>query len=283
MKISNSVSRRALLSTIAAAPVIFAKGKKVPVGLELYSVRNELTKDLFGTVTAVAKLGYECVEFYSPYFQWTPAYAKDVRKLLDDLGVKCHSTHNGANSFTPENIGKATELNQIIGSKMIVMASAGRVEGIDGWKKVAERLSFGADQLKSAGMRAGFHNHQVEFKAIDGVRPMEVLAKNTPKNVVLQLDVGTCVEVGVDPVQWINQNPGRINSMHLKDWAPETGHADKGYKVLFGEGAAPWKKVLDAAEKKGGIEFYLIEQEGSRFTPIETAEKCLASYKKMRG
>jgi len=283
MKTLNSVSRRALLTTIAAAPVIFAKGKKVPVGLELYSVRNELTKDLFGTVTAVAKQGYECVEFYSPYFQWTPAYAKDVRKLLDDLGVKCHSTHNGSNSFTPENIDKAMELNQIIGSKMIVMASAGRVEGIDGWKKVAERLSTAADKLKSAGMRAGFHNHQVEFKPIDGVRPMEVLAKNTPKNVVLQLDIGTCVEVGVDPVQWINQNAGRINSMHLKDWAPETGHADKGYKVLFGEGAAPWKKIFDAAEKKGGIEFYLIEQEGSRFTPLETSEKCLASYKKMHG
>lgn len=283
MKTLNSVSRRALLTSIAAAPLIYAKGKKVPVGLELYSVRNELQKDLFGTVKEVAKLGYECVEFYSPYFQWTPAYAKDVRKLLDDLNVKCYSTHNGANSFAPENIDKAAELNQIIGSKMIVMASAGRVEGADGWKKVAERLQSSADKLKSSGIRTGFHNHATEWKAVDGgVRPMDVLAKNTSKNVVLQLDVGTCVEMGVDPVGWINQNPGRIASMHVKDWAPETGHVDKGYKVLFGEGAAPWKKIFDAAEKKGGIEFYLIEQEGSRFTPIETAEKCLASFKKMR-
>jgi hypothetical protein len=66
----------------------------------------------------------------------------------------------------------------------------------------------------------------------------------------------------------------------LKDWG---AGPDKGYKVLFGEGDVPWNKVLDAAEAKGGVEFYLIEQEGSRFSPMETAEKCLASYKKLRG
>ncbi len=67
--------------------------------------------------------------------------------------------------------------------------------------------------------------------------------------------------------------------MHLKDYAPG---ADKGYRVLFGEGVVPWPQVLDAAEKTGGVEYYLIEQEGSRFNAFETAERCLASFKKMR-
>ncbi|MEO7649215.1 MAG: sugar phosphate isomerase/epimerase, partial [Bryobacteraceae bacterium] len=93
--------------------------------MELFSVREELSKDLFGTVTAVAKIGYQGVEFYAPYFQWTPAYAKEVRKLLDDLGIVCFSTHNGSSSFTPENLSKAIELNTILGSKLVVMASAG--------------------------------------------------------------------------------------------------------------------------------------------------------------
>src|SRR2546423_14032054 len=101
-----------------------------------------------GTVRGVAKMGYEDVEFYSPYFEWTPAYAKDVRKLLDDLGIRCFSTHNSATSLTSENLPHAIELNQIIGSKSIVMASAGRVQGLDGWKTVAETLDRAAEKLK---------------------------------------------------------------------------------------------------------------------------------------
>ncbi|HWQ54322.1 MAG TPA: sugar phosphate isomerase/epimerase family protein [Bryobacteraceae bacterium] len=277
MKSLQSISRRSFLALAASAPLVPAMAKRrVPVGLELYSVRDQLKEDLFGTVRAVAKMGYEGVEFYSPYFSWTPAYAKDVRKLLDDLGIVCFSTHNGSESFAPQNLEKAIELNKIIGSKIIVMASAGKVEGIDGWKGVADRLNAGAEKFKTQGLRAGFHNHQTEFKPIDGQKPIEVLAARTTKDVVLQLDVGTCVDAGSDPVAWIQKNPGRIRSVHCKDWSPE-----KGYKVLFGEGASPWKKIFEAAEKTGGVEYYLIEQEGSDYPPLETVERCLASFKKI--
>jgi sugar phosphate isomerase/epimerase len=268
----------------AAAPLVPAmaqtKNRNIPIGLELYSVRNELDKDLNGTVTAVAKMGYKVVEFYSPYFGWTTDQAKDVRKLMDGLGIRCNSTHNGMNAFTGDGIAKAIELNKILGAKYIVLASAGRVNGNDGWKTVAETATKAAEQFRSAGLRGGYHNHKPEFVAVDGKRPMDILAANTPKDFMLQFDVGTCVEAGQDPVAWINANPGRINSLHLKDWGAGEG---KGYKVLFGEGDVPWKKVLDAAESKGGVEYYLIEQEGSRFPAIETAEKCLANYKKIHG
>jgi sugar phosphate isomerase/epimerase len=277
----NSISRRSFLALAGAAPFALAahKLKSVPVGLELYSVRDELAKDLMGTVRAVAKMGYEVVEFFSPYYQWTPDYAKEVRKLLDDLKIRCLSTHNGANAFTPEGIQKAIELNQILGCKYIVMASAGRVEGIDGWKGVAERLTAASEKLNPLKMRAGFHNHKTEFVPIEGIRPMDVLAANTPKDVTLQLDVGTCVEAGADPVAWINANPGRITSLHCKEWGAGEG---KGYSLLFGEGDAPWAKIFEAAESIGGVEYYLIEQEGSRFPPLETAERCLAAFKKLR-
>jgi len=106
-----------------------------------------------------------------------------------------------------------------------------------------------------------------------------VIAKNTSKDFALQLDVGICIEAGSDPVAWINANPGRIRHIHCKDYSPDAG---KGYKVLFGDGAAPWQKILEAAEKTGGIEFYLVEQEGSAYPPMETAERCLATIKKMR-
>ena len=256
----------------------WAQQKPVPLGLELYSVRNELMKDLNGTVTAVAKVGYEIVEFYSPYFEWSVEQAKSIRKLLDDLGIRCLSTHNGANSLTAEGLQKAIELNQIIGSKYIIVASAGKVSGVDGWKGFAERLTTAAEKLRPLGMYTGFHNHQTEWRPVDGQRPMDILAANTPKDVALQLDCGTCVEAGADPVAWINANPGRIKSTHLKDWA-----AGRGYAVAFGEGDVPWAPLLDAAEKTGGVEYHLIEQEtAAAGESIAMARRCLENYKKLR-
>lgn len=281
MSLEETLSRRSFLALSAAAPLAFASpaDKNIPIGLELYSVRNELAKDLPGTLQAVAKMGYQVVEFFAPYFDWTADYARRVRKILDDSGIRCNSTHNNTPSFTTGGLKKAAELNQILGAKFIVMASAGRVNGLDGWKQLADTLTRVSETLRPLGLRSGYHNHQLEFTPIGGKRPIEVIAANTPKDFMLQLDVGTCVEVGSNPVSWIEANPGRINSMHLKDWASGEG---KGYGVLFGEGDVPWKAVLDAAERVGGVEYYLIEQEGSRFPALETAERCLANWKKMR-
>lgn len=109
-----------------------------------------------------------------------------------------------------EGLPKAVELNQILGSKYLVLAQAPRVSGLDGWKKVADQLSDISERLKPAGLRTGYHNHQAEFTPLEGKIPMEVLAANTPPEVMLQFDVGTCVQMGADPVAWIKANPGRI-------------------------------------------------------------------------
>jgi len=87
--------------------------------------------------------------------------------------------------------------------------------------------------------------------------------------------------MGQDPVAWIKSHPGRIRSMHCKDWAPGRKEDEKQYRVLVGEGTAPWKQIVAAAQSVGGIEYYLIEQEGSRFSSIETAKRCLANWKKI--
>lgn len=276
----SNLSPAARLAATAALPLAsaVAQGKKIPVGLELFSVRNELQKDLMGTVRAVAKMGYDCVEFFSPYFAWKPDYAKQVRQMMDDAGIRCLSTHNGGESFTADGLSHAIELNKILGTQFIVLASAGKVTTLDGWKEVAAKLNMGAEKMKPAGLRAGYHNHQLEFTPLEGKRPVEVLAANTNPDVMLQFDVGTCIEAKSDPVAWIEQNPGRIRSMHCKDWGP-----DKGYKVLVGEGVAPWKKLFEAAEKTGGLEFYLVEQEGSRYPELETAQRCLENFRKLHG
>jgi sugar phosphate isomerase/epimerase len=265
----------AMLPWALRAPAA-AAASKIPVGLEMYSVRDALDKDPIGTVRAVAEMGYQGLEFYAPYFAWTPAQAKDMRKLLDDLRIRCFSTHNDSDFFSGDKLQHARDINLILGSKYLVMASSHAKPGPDGWREVADTLNAAAEKVEADGLRVGYHNHQPEFILTNGVRPMEILAKNTKPSVMLQLDVGTCIEARADPVAWIKANPGRIRSMHCKDWSPD---AAKKYSVLFGEGVADWKSLFHAAENGGGIEYYLVEQEGSRFSELETARKCLQGFR----
>ncbi len=276
-------SRRTFVAMSAALPWALrgiASGlpssKSIPVGLELYSVRDDLQKDPQGTVRAVAKMGYQCVEFYAPYFDWTTAQAKDMRKLMDDSGIRCHSTHNDENFFGEDKIAHATELNKILGAKYMVQAWSDPKPDLDGWKALADKLNAASDKLASSGLKVGYHNHDAEWKPVNGKRPIEILASNTKPSVMLQLDIGTCLEAGADPVAWIKANPGRIRSIHCKDWSPDP---NIGYKTLFGEGKADWKGIFKAAESVGGVEFYLVEQEGSRYPELETAQRCLQAFR----
>ena len=272
------IARRNFLAFTAVLPWAWkaaAASPAIPMGIEMYSVREELKKDPEATVRAIAAMGYQGLEFYAPYFEWTHAQAQEMKQLMDDLGIRCFSTHNDASFLTAEHIQNAIDLNLNLGSKYVVMASSHPKPGLDGWKEIAETLNVAAGKLESAGLKAGYHNHQLEFTAVDGVRPMEVLAKNTKPTVMLQLDVGTCLEAGSDPVAWIHANPGRIRSVHVKDWSPASG---KGYAVLFGEGVADWPAIFAAAQSVGGAEYYLMEQEGSRYPELETAKKCLEAY-----
>ena len=276
---THTVSRRTFLAMSATLPFALrtSAASSIPVGLELYSVRKELQRDPQATVRAVAKMGYQCVEFYAPYFQWSEDETKQMRKLLDDLGVRCYSTHNDSSNVNAENIAKARDRNMMLGCKYVVIASTHpQPTELDSWKTVADALNAAEEQLAKSGLHAGYHNHEPEFTPMGGGRPMEVLAKNTKPSIMLQLDVGTCLKAGSDPVAWTRANPGRIRSLHLKDWSSDPA---KGYSVLFGEGNADWKGILAAAESVGGAEYYLIEQEGSRFSELETADRCLQAFR----
>jgi sugar phosphate isomerase/epimerase len=279
-------SRRSFLAMSAAIPWAcrdlasgLASSKAVPVGLELYSVRHSLEKDPQGTVRAVAQMGYQIVEFYGPYFEWSEAQAKDMRRLMDDLGIRCLSTHNDEANFSDAKIEHTKSLNLILGSKYVVQAWSDPKPSIDGWKELAAKLNTAAVKLASSGLKVGYHNHDAEWKPVEGKRPIEILAANTEAEVMLQLDVGTCLEAGADPVAWITANPGRIRSIHCKDWSADPSI---GYKTLFGEGKADWKRIFQAAESSGGVEYYLIEQEGSRYPELETVRRCLEAFRETR-
>jgi sugar phosphate isomerase/epimerase len=159
------LSRRSFLTIAAAFPwALKARAlASIPLGLELYSVRGDLKRDPFGTVRAVGEMGYQCVEFYAPYFDWDESQAKQMRKLLDDLGMRCYSTHNNREHFDPKNLPRARDLNLIMGSKYMVLAWSDPKSNADDWKKLANDLNTAADQLASSGLTPGYHNHQTEF------------------------------------------------------------------------------------------------------------------------
>src|SRR5438552_17944205 len=138
-----TLSRRSFLALTAATPFALsaADRKQVPVGLELYSVRNELEKNLSGTLDGVAKMGYECVEFYAPYYDWTPEYTKQVRTQLDTLKIRCYSTHNELKSFKPDGIERAIELNRALDARYVVLSEPGDITDIAGWKRDSEMLN----------------------------------------------------------------------------------------------------------------------------------------------
>jgi sugar phosphate isomerase/epimerase len=278
---TRSFSRRSFLACTAVMPWAWrlSAASAIPMGIEMYSVRDELGKDPQGTVRAISAMGYQGLEFYAPYFEWSHTQAEEMKKLMDDLGIRCFSTHNDRAYMDKEHIQNAIDLNLNLGSSYVVMASSKPKPGLDGWKEVAEALNFAADKLEASGLKAGYHNHELEFEPVAGARPMEILAKNTRPSVMLQLDVGTCIAAGSDPVAWIRANPGRVRSLHCKDWSPEAG---KGFRVLFGEGVADWKAIFAAAQSVGGAEYYLMEQEGSRWSELETAKKCLETYRANR-
>ena len=283
----HSLSRRAFLALAGTAPIVSALGeaatnlprKRIPVGLEMYTLKDEEQKDRMGTLRAVAEMGYEGVEFWGPYFEWTAAYAKEVRKQLDALGIACYSTHTRAAYYSDENFPHVIELNQILGSRYVVMDHAPEKPTLSGWKENAALLTKAYERLRPLGIGAALHNWTTEWRLLEGQRPIDLLAANTPPGFAFQIDLGTCLGEGADPVAFIEANPGRVKSYHLKD-----SSRDKTKRgLLLGEGDAPWARIFEAAESKGGVEYYLIEQEGSRFTPLETARRSLEIFRKLHG
>jgi hypothetical protein len=141
--------------------------QEYPIGIELYAVRGELSRNLPNTLRTVAQIGYKVVEFYSPYLSWTFPRAKEVRTLLDDLGLRCFSTHNAFGALTPgETMAKAIELNQILGARHIILASPPpNTNGLEDWKRVSGQLTAAVDQLKPHGLFAGFGRHCRQYPA----------------------------------------------------------------------------------------------------------------------
>ena len=280
-----SLSRRQFLQTsltataalsVAAPAKLFAAGEyggnKIPFGLQLYSVRNECAKDLVGTVTAVAKMGYKAVEFAGYHGR----DAKTLRQLLDDVGLKCCGTHLGLDQLLGDMLAKTVEFNQTLGNPFLIVASLpGKyTKTRAGWQEAADHFSEVADKVKPQRMRVGYHNHNIEFKAIDGELPWDTFFKRAKKEVVIQFDTGNGMAEGGDPMIFLKKFPKRTASVHVKPFSKAKPNA------LIGDDEHPWKEIFHLCETVAGVEWYIIEYESDAFPPLVSVQKTLEVMKR---
>jgi len=260
------------LRPLAAAPEA-GKKKRIPIGLQLYSVRSECRKNFPGTIEAVGKLGYDGVEF-AGYYRWERK-PKALRKLLDDNRLRCCGTHTPLDSLLGDSLKRTVELHKALGNTFLIVPGLPRqYHGTrEKWLAAAKLFNKIAEKVKPQGMRVGYHNHSHEFRKLGGETGWDILFSNTRPEVVMQLDVGNCMGGGGDPVAILKKFPGRAATIHLKEFRAKSG--------VVGEGKAPWKDVFALCETSAGTEWYIVEFDRSGLPPLDCARRCLESLKKM--
>ena len=256
----------AAMSLPASLSAAAGSKKKIPVGLQLYSVRNECEKDLPGTIAKVAKIGYKGVEFAGYYGR----DAKTLRQLLDDNGLKCCGTHIGLETLLDDNLPKTIEFNQILGNKFLIVPglAAKHTESRQAWQKTAETFNELAEKVKASKMRVGYHNHTIEFKPLDGEMPWDTFFGHTKKEVVMQFDTGNAMHGGGDATIFLKKYPGRAATVHIKPFSKAKPNA------LLGDDELPWPVIFQLCETSAKTQWYIVEYESDAFPPLISVEKC---------
>ena len=298
-------SRRTFLKTGAIAATaaammpkqLFANAAPIQrVGLQLYSVRDAMTKDPAGTLKKLADMGYKTVEHANyidrKFYGWN---AKEFKKVLDGLGLQMPSGHTvmtpehwdaAKNDFT--DVWKATvEDAAAMGQKFVIspwMDERVRHD-TDLLKRTLDQFNKSGELCQKYNMRFGYHNHDFEFTTMVGdIRLFDYIMQNTdPARVSQQLDIGNMYGRENDAIAIINKYPGRFISMHVKDEVKsESKNEGTGYEsTILGRGVLPVKEVLKAAKKTGGTVYLIIEQESYQgMDPIDCVKIDLQTMKK---
>ena len=263
-----SSTRRTFLKTAGAAAATMAGSRvlpaaplQLPIGLQLYSVRNLLPKDFAGTLKQLYAAGYREVEA-AGYFDKSAA---DFRHAMDDAGLRCISTHLTLSALRTK-LDESLEYAHALGLEYIICSSSGGVHRdpaakgettLDDWRYIAGEFNRIGAAIKAAGMTFGIHNHIPEFAVLDGTTVYDELLRLTdPKLVVFEMDCGWVTASGHDPVAYLSKTPERFPLLHVKDMARETD--GKFHSVVMGQGVANYHRILHAAT---GLKHYFIEQE----------------------
>jgi sugar phosphate isomerase/epimerase len=231
--------------------------RKDQISIQLYTLRDLLSKDIDGTLGKVAAAGYEYVEFAGFYGR----SAGEIRELLDRHGLKTSSAHVPLTDFQSRLDGVVDDLVTLGAGWGIVPFVAPDSRSEEALKGIASQFDGFATRLHEAGIKFGYHNHDFEFttKSADGVSVFDqMIAVTTPGLVSFELDAFWAAVGGVDPTEVIRANPDRIGLVHLKDG--KAGAIERGKDLPFGEGDLDWDGIL-AASREAGVEWYVTEQD----------------------
>jgi sugar phosphate isomerase/epimerase len=259
---------------LMAAPV------RLPIGLQLYSVRNLLPKDFDGTLQKLAAAGYREVEA-AGYFDKT---AGEFGNALQKAGLKCVSTHHQLVQLKTQ-FDDLIEYGQALGLEYIICSSASVHRdptrtgdlNLDDWRYVADQFNAIGEKVKAAGMTFGYHNHTVEFGKENGVVYFDELLKRTdPKLVCFEMDCGWVVVGGHNPVEYLSRYPERFPMLHVKDMIKQPD--GKWRNVVMGKGSIDYRPIFRAAT---GLKHYFIEQEEFEGDPITELRANVEFMKKL--
>ena len=242
------------------------------IGVQLYSVRTLMEKDVERTLAGVAAAGYTEVEF-AGYFNKTPA---EIKAMLDRHGLVAPSVHAG--NIAPDAWAQSLEAANVIGHKFIVVPwiPEERRKTLDDWKRVATDFNRVATAAKAAGIQMAYHNHDFEFPLVEGKVPYDVLlAETDPKLVQMEIDLYWITKAGQDPLTYFARMPGRVPMVHVKD-----GKGPPDWAMTeVGSGAIDWKRIF-AKSQQAGIQHYFVEHDQPA-DPIASITTSCAYLKKL--
>ena len=259
--------------TLSSRPAPAAeKVKTIPIGFQLYTVRGEFSRDVLNTLKTLGQIGYKAVEFWG--YAGTPeVYQKysagELRKLLDDSGLKCCGMHLDLKALAADNLQRTIENIQTLGSEYLNVAAAKeKMSSEQGIAELADLLNQRAADCKAHKMTVGYHAHPFDFERVDGRFAWELLFNRLKPEVNMQMDVGNCLSGKGDPIAMLKEFPGRTRTIHIKE------HADKTFESNF------YKEIFELCETKSGTKWYIVEMggpEGDGFdVPKQALEKLRA-------
>jgi sugar phosphate isomerase/epimerase len=224
------------------------------IGVQLYTVRAAMGRDVAATLQAVAKLGFREVEF-AGYFNRTPA---EIRRLLDDNGLTSPSCHVGLEAVQG-GLDATADAAHVVGHRYLTVASLDMrtLKSADDWKRMADTFNEAGRRAKAAGLQYAYHNHDAEFKPVDGRVPMEILIGGTdPGLVAYEMDLYWISRAGIDPRTYFARFPGRFELVHVKDSKGAPEHT----MTEVGNGTLDWKGIF-AQHRQAGIKHYFVEHD----------------------
>jgi len=266
------------------------------MGLQLYSVRDDMQKDPLGTLKQLAAMGYKNVE-HANYInrKFYGFSATDFKKVLEDTGLKMPSGHtvlsgadwnSTANDFTDK--WKQTVEDAAVVGEMYVISpwlDESLRQNYDGLLKFLDVFNKSGELCKKSGLKFGYHNHDFEFKySLNGKKIYDIILENTdPELVLQQMDIGNMYGAGGRALEIVKKHSGRFTSMHVKDEIKATGKGEMGdnyESTVLGKGIMPVKEIVDVFRKKGGTTEFIIEQESYQGkSPLDCAKEDLAVMK----